>query len=353
MIAKIMDAFFRHKLLLLLPPLLIPLIVGPIALRWAPVYYETWTGIWVDRPAYLSVGDDMDRYTPPAQVQASRLNELFRTRSFMMDVARRTSLAPLIGTTEGEKKINEIVFKSFVVLPSTRSLLAIRVRSETPELSFALVSAIVEAFREREAQDRAEQASVALAFYETRVQDAEQRLAQSTNTIRRYVAANPRLTDPARSTTAAGLSAAVVDPQFTSLQHRVQQDQEDVNQIRRSLEEARLHAAAASEGQEIGFKVVDPPIMPREPSSERRRMLIYPVAGLLVGLGLSTALLVLMVASDRTGRTERDFADTGWVVGVVPLMPADRSSKKSGLDLARRAIGFSAGAALPAPRAAK
>ena len=353
MIAKIMEAFFRHKLLLLLPPFLIPLIVGPIALRWAPVYYETWTGIWVDRPSYLSRDDDLDRWTPPAQIQTSRLHELFRTRSFMMDVARRTSLAPLIGSTEGERKINEIVFRSFTVLPSTRSLFTIRVRAETPELSFTLVSAIVEAYREREAQDRAEQASLALAFYETRVQDAEQRLSQSTNTIRRYVAANPRLTDPARSTTAAGLSAAVVDPQFSSLQHRVQQDQEEVNQIRRSLEEARLHAAAATEGQELGFKIVDPPQMPREPSSERRRMLIYPVAGLLVGVGLSTALLVLMVACDRTGRTEHDFVRTGWVVGVVPLVDAERLPKKTGLGIARRAVGFAAGAALPAPRAAK
>jgi len=48
-IGKLLEAFFRHKLLLMLPPILIPLIVGPIALRMAPEYYESWMGVWVAR----------------------------------------------------------------------------------------------------------------------------------------------------------------------------------------------------------------------------------------------------------------------------------------------------------------
>ena len=54
MIARLLESFFRHKWLLLLPPLLIPLIVGPIALLTASAYYETWIGVWVDRPTILS-----------------------------------------------------------------------------------------------------------------------------------------------------------------------------------------------------------------------------------------------------------------------------------------------------------
>ena len=50
MITKFLEAFFRHKLLVLLPPFLIPLIVGPYALVTAPIYYESFAGIWVDKP---------------------------------------------------------------------------------------------------------------------------------------------------------------------------------------------------------------------------------------------------------------------------------------------------------------
>src|SRR5438270_377962 len=69
---RIIEAFFRHKLLLLLPPFLIPLIVGPIALMSAPVYYEAWTGIWVDRPQYLAYNQaGWTQYLTPAQNQAT------------------------------------------------------------------------------------------------------------------------------------------------------------------------------------------------------------------------------------------------------------------------------------------
>ena len=53
MITKFLEAFFRHKLLVLLPPFLIPLIVGPWALMTAPIYYESFAGVWVDKPTYL------------------------------------------------------------------------------------------------------------------------------------------------------------------------------------------------------------------------------------------------------------------------------------------------------------
>ena len=74
MTTKILEAFFRHKLLILLPPLLIPLLVGPIALLQAPVYYEAWTGIWVDRPQYLAYSQaGWNAYATPAQNQANAL----------------------------------------------------------------------------------------------------------------------------------------------------------------------------------------------------------------------------------------------------------------------------------------
>ena len=38
MITKFLEAFFRHKLLVLLPPIVIPLIVDAVALHCAPAY---------------------------------------------------------------------------------------------------------------------------------------------------------------------------------------------------------------------------------------------------------------------------------------------------------------------------
>src|SRR5690348_4614009 len=132
----------------------------------APVYYESWAGIWVERPTYLNYDNGWDRYTPPAQIQASRLTEQLHTRTFLMDVAKRTPLAPLIGSAAGEQVINEIFWKSFVAIPSGRSLLVLRVRADSPDLAFALVTAVVDAFRDKVSTDGAEQADLATSFYQ-------------------------------------------------------------------------------------------------------------------------------------------------------------------------------------------
>src|SRR5688500_14947552 len=102
MIERLLETFFRHKLLLLLPPILIPLIVGQIAVMTTPITYDTWAGVWVDRPTYLTYNDEWNRYVSPASNQSNRLLELLRTRAFVLDVARRTPFARLLGTQSGE-----------------------------------------------------------------------------------------------------------------------------------------------------------------------------------------------------------------------------------------------------------
>ena len=129
--------------------------------------------------------------------------------------------------------------------------------------------------------------------------------------------------------------------------------QAEVDRARRALDEARLASTAAVEGQEVGFRVVDAPRLPRELTRERRRMLLFPIAGLLVGIGMSAGLLVLLVATDRTSRTEQDLAPAAWVVGVVPPLDPKKMPRKAGADVARRAIGFVVGAALPQPRGSR
>ena len=353
MINKLLEAFFRHKKLLLLPPIVIPLIVGPIALSMAPVYYESGATIWVDRATYLNYTEGGDPWSTPAQNQNNRMQELLRTRAFVLDVARRTPLASLTSTADGERKINETFGRGLFTSASGRNLLLVRTRGETPELALGLARGLVETFQERSSQERVEQASLAIAFYEGRLQEATQRLSLANENIRRYVASNPRLTDPLRSTTAAGVSAAVVDPRLMEVRHQVEMDQAEVDSARRALDEARLASTAAVEGQAVGFRVVDAPRLPTELTRERRRMLLFPVAGLLVGFGISAGLLILLVATDRTGRTEGDLAPTAWVVGVVPPLDPKKMPRKAGPDVARRAIGFVVGAALPQPRGSR
>jgi uncharacterized protein involved in exopolysaccharide biosynthesis len=356
MIAKVLDTFLRHKWLMLLPPILIPTIATPILVMFS-VSYETRAAIWVDRPAYLrQTNDDYGRMTTPAQAQGARLNELLRSRTFLMDVAAETPLAPLIGSTKGEDKILAMIEKGLLVAPSGNNLLVITFEAPTQEISFEVVSGLVEKFQANAMAGRRDQGEQAIAFYQERVQAAEDQLAKSNEVLRRYVASNPRLSASDRNAAAvvsipsrpSDPAAATIDPRLAELRARVELDERDVERARSSLDEAQLNVSASLQGQELGFQVIDPPRMPTEPKRGMRRILIYPIAGVVAGLGLSVALLLLLVVTDRSARTEVDLAQAYPVLAVVPQLHFDDLLANADSEAARRAIGLLAMSVLPA-----
>jgi uncharacterized protein involved in exopolysaccharide biosynthesis len=374
-ITKFIEAFFRHKLLILLPPVLIPLIVGPIALMSAPIYYETFTGIWVDRPSYLAYNDGFNNYISPAQNQMNRLMEVLRTRSFIVDVAKRTSLAPLVGSPRGEDRISTVIGTGFTAAPSGDHLLVLHFRADTARLAFDGLNAVVDAFKENAATDRVNQASLAISFYEGRLQTADEDLKKTTTSVRQYIAANPNLSalssaasssSSSSSSTASSSSGrvgtpdiilppSVVDPQLAEMLAQLQFKQKDIENTRAALEQARFDASAGLEGSELGFQIIDPAQLPTAPTRALRKQLVYPIAAMVAGLALSMVTLVVLVAADRSVRSESELPTNARVLGTVPdlKLKLRRLPKSLRSSATRRVIGFVAGTALPAPNGTK
>ena len=96
-----------------------------------------------------------------------------RTQAFLNDVAKRSSLAPLVGSENGEQRIQSILQRNLAILPSGNNLLSLRSRGATPELSFEVVNASVETFKEKADADRSSQADLAIPFYGARLREAE------------------------------------------------------------------------------------------------------------------------------------------------------------------------------------
>jgi uncharacterized protein involved in exopolysaccharide biosynthesis len=352
--SKIVETLFRHKLLFVLPPLLITAILTPIALLTAPMYYEAWASVWVDKPAYLVVSDDGNPYLTPAQNQSARLSETIRTRTFVDDMARRTSLAPLADTPAGEDRLQSMFSSGLAILPNGTHLLSLRFRAQSPQLAYEVLVALIDTFKDSVANDRVNQASVATSFYESRVEAAQAELTKAGQDLQQYIAVTPRLADrggsngSGRSSGPAGLDPAVTDLQFGELQRSLQARQAELGRARTSLEQAQLASSAALDGQELGFQVIDPPQMPLSGGRDLRRRLMVPAAGLLAGMALSTVLLVLLASSDRSRRSEAELAGTVRVLGAVPVLRLKRVPKQLGSGATRRAIGVPAGAELPA-----
>ncbi len=357
MIARFLETFFRYKFLIVLPALITPLIVIPFALLLVKPYYETTAGLWVERPSYVPSTEDWNRYVTPAQNQQQRLTELLKSRSFNEDIAKRAGLGPLLDTPEGRDDVFEYLNRVIVPLPVGNKLLQIQVRADDPELSLKIAESTVAVFRDRNANERMQQATSTIAFYEQQANDASDTLAISRERLRRYVAANPRL---AASADASGsprssVSLAALDPQLSELSKRVESDEKENDRLRGLLEQARFEASAALEGNDSTLQVLDAPVLPTRPQRERRRLLVFPIAGVAIGALVSGLLLVSLTAADRSVRSTADLQAMGRVLGVVPRMGLRRLPRQAGPETTRRAIAFVAGTtmpALPAPRRA-
>jgi len=359
MTRKLLEAFFRHKLLVLLPTILIPSIVAPIALLTTPAYFLTSVGVWVDRPTYLDYKDGSSPWITPAQYQVGRLGELLRTRAFQVDVAQRTSLASLVGTPANEARLFDLFGRGASVGAAGDNVMVVQFQAPTAQVSYEVAQALVSAYQEKMAADQADQSGAAVQFYQSRVEQAQQQLARTSQDLRRYVAAHQ---DSISGAISAGtdpgsmqplVPAALLDPKLATLQSGVQSAQTDVNNAQSSLTQAQRDASAAMQGQQLRFQVLDPAQLPTAPTRQVKKMITYPIAGFVVGLALSGVLLVLLVATDRSVRSETDLGSGMRVVGTLPTLKLKRVPKQLRPVATRRAIGAVAGTALPAAGGAK
>jgi hypothetical protein len=300
------------------------------------------------------------------QSQSTRLSELLRTKAFLNDVASKTSLAALTSSSAGQARFAELVSRGVTVggaaaataaAPATNAsehLLVIKVQANTAQLSYELCKAIIDTYQEKTAADQSDQASLATDFYQSQLQDAQQALAKSTGDLRRYVASHQSddsspVTDPSQQS----LTAAMLDPRLGALQDTVQAAQNTVKNAQTALNQAQQAALTSAQGQQYGFQVIDAPELATAATPQIKKIVIYPIAAAVAGLGLAAMLLVILVASDRSIRSETDVLPGVRVLGTVPGLYVKRLPKQLQATATRRAIGAPAGAALPAAAGAK
>src|SRR5579859_7654652 len=159
MIRRFLEALFRHKLLLLLPPVLIPGVVTPIVVASAPITYDSYVTVWVDHPSYLNYNDGSNPWVTPAQVQVTHMSELLSTRPFEMDVANRTSLAPLTQSNAGQGQIDDVFKKTISLIRPSDHIIVVTVSAPTAQISYEIATALVNAYQEKVQADMADQSS--------------------------------------------------------------------------------------------------------------------------------------------------------------------------------------------------
>jgi uncharacterized protein involved in exopolysaccharide biosynthesis len=342
-IEKMVEAFFRHWLLLLVAVVVIPLDVTAWVFA-TPPQYEAQTGVWVDRPTYLNFSaDELTRYLPPATVQRNHLLELMQTRTFVSDVIAATALRPLLSDPNGAAAVDQIFSRDFDVVQTGDHLLVIQFRAEQQPVAVQVINSLVDQFRKRVAQDRQVQAQLAITFYQGRQSDADTQVSQARTDLAKYMATNPGI---AQTIASRGIEVARLDPQFADLQRRVDTAQSDSDSARAALSAAQLDYSAGVQTDALGFRVVDQTGVSASPSRQLRKALVYPIVAALVGVLLGGSLLLLLTLSDHSVRSLADLAPEIVILGVMPRLRARNLPRHSGAHLIRRAVGHVAGGPL-------
>ncbi|HEY6202680.1 MAG TPA: hypothetical protein VI056_06520 [Candidatus Limnocylindria bacterium] len=344
MIEKVLEAFFRHWLLILLPVIVIPLDVAASVLS-TPPQYEASAGMWVEQATYLNYSiDDINRYLSPAQNQRNRLVELMQTRSFLDAVAKNTGLAEIAARPTGSDDLRDIFARDFESSATGDHLLTLKFRAESRDLALQVLSTIFTSFRTRAAADRYGQAQLAISFYQTNLSDAEATLATARADLAKFLAANVNI---ATTLSRSGVDVARADPQFAEAQRRVDAAQRDADKARESLDRAELDVSAGTKGFELSFRLADEPQASLTPSRQLKKALIYPIAALVFGVILSASLLFLFALSDHSIRSIADLAPDTVILGVLPHLTPEGVARRSGPAVTRRAVAFVAGAIVP------
>jgi hypothetical protein len=253
-------------------------------------------------------------------------------------------MAAQVLTPSGLQQLELVFARDFDAITDGDHLLVLRFRAEDRAAALSSLKAVIDVFRERVASDLAGQGLLATDFYQARLTGAETRLSAARKELAGVVDSKPGL---AATLAKSGIEAARLDPQFAEAQRKVDQAQADADQSRASLERAQLDVSASKQGGDYGFRIADAPVVSASASRQLKKVLVYPVVGLLIAVLVSAGLLLFFTLSDRSIRSLASLAPDAVILAVMPHLRPNGAPRGAGAVATRRSIAYLAGGLLP------
>jgi uncharacterized protein involved in exopolysaccharide biosynthesis len=302
---RLLETFFRHRLLLLGPMTLV--LAG--SLGWVliqPPLYESSVRIWVDRQT-LVPDPNSNPYLTPAQEQAGVLTELVSTKYFDVKVGdrsplaqsfragashsgggTRTRLARALGLSRrpghlSDSQVNDQVFSTIVsqtlVVPSGPEIVTVTYLDTNADMAALVAQAVVNQFVDETLTNQRVQADAAVAFYTSQIKQSQSDLAVADKAVDDYLLANPSQRG----------ANAIPDARMQQLRRDSDAAHQRLQSVQDKLDQARLNRVALDQAGVSGIRVLDKAETPTQPASTTRLVLQA------VGVGLVLALLIVVI----------------------------------------------------------
>lgn len=297
----------RFKYLLIVPFLIIVPLAALYSVMNTTTSYTSVSRLFAQQSAILDNLIDQNPYSSPAQNRASDLNELLQTDSFRIDVASRIGM-PTDTPAQAEWSAWE-VGNGTATYANGRHLFVVSHTSSDPKQAQAIVSGIVDQFRETYRQNVELNVERAKKVYNDQLVLMRDRVTETQRAMTEYLGARASTDD------------VFSDPRYQALQKDIDLAQKNYADVQKTLSDIELQRQATLDGQDFTLRVEDPASLPTLPQrTSKREMLAIPIAGFLLALSMAATLYAFLLRTDNSIRTAHDLeAFPGLVLlGTVP-----------------------------------
>ncbi|HWO94071.1 MAG TPA: hypothetical protein VNL92_04845, partial [Dehalococcoidia bacterium] len=191
---KLVEAAFRHKLLLALPIVLVPALVF-LFYPSPEDEYVSETTVWVETPSFAAQVTQPAPVYPiltPAQQQAEVLRQMLTTRSFRENAAIDAKLvtpeAPEADRSEAATEIGERIS----IVERGENLIAIEARGTSPQHAQALALGFLKEYNDRVIFEAGRTTQLTTDYYMGQLNLAQAELAKRRQEAQAYLTAHPK-----------------------------------------------------------------------------------------------------------------------------------------------------------------
>lgn len=311
------EVLFRHWLRFFVLLILLPVVIGMITVAFFPTYRAS-SQLWVESFADVGLGtpSGWNSYLTPSQNLSDSLTQLLTTRAFNSDLYLRVVDSGFTNSVE-RADVNNSIGSIQVTAPGSH-LLAVSAACDHRSVCVAVLSRLIDLFRDQQIKLQQDQADVAISFFTQQLKTAQPDLKSAQDAVERYLGTHPNLrTDP---------NATTNDIEYNRLLLDLRDKQNRVDDLESKLARAQFIASASNQVLEIGPKVVDPPRITRagllgDGTSVKRAL--FSAAGCYLVAG---GYLLILVLIDKTARDPRELERRLKVPVVVTIPSLDRAA---------------------------
>lgn len=307
-ILRLLESYFRHRWLYLLP-IVIALVAGGFYAVSLPAEYYASGKLYVEKTSLLasltSTTSDGSWWMSPAQLTVDEFNELMATDAFMRSLVKNTKIEQQISDTSSPAQLGDIfteLRKSLKAEVRGDKLVEVSATSNDPELAYQLVTATMDAYVQWKINNDHNESVVAQSFFKDLIEPYKKELETARANLLAYLSAHEQPLGRERPTQ----EQIEVD----RLQKEVERAEERVQSAQQNEESAQLALKKSESIVNQTYLSIDQPEIPQASALSIKKLGRDVAIFAGVGIVLTVLGIVLGALVDRSLRFSLDVEHT-------------------------------------------